>query len=159
MKKVIVGILFVAVVAVLVFLFESGSARQPIKSDIVSIQTHQYSTTTLKIAGQTLNIDLAQTPDEREQGLSGRKSLADGTGMLFVFENSGLYGFWMKDMLFPIDIIWVNEEKNIVHIEKSLTPETYPKVFGQEVVSKYVLEVQSGFSDKNRIKIGDKVDF
>ena len=79
--------------------------------------------------------------------------------MLFIFNSADNYGFWMKDMIFPIDIIWIGENKKIVYIEKNVLPESYPKNFSPNVKAMYVLEVLSGFSEKHNIKIGDEVFF
>ena len=67
--------------------------------------------------------------------------------------------FWMKDMLFPIDIIWINDDLNVVSIDGELSPETYPTTFSPSEPVKYVFEAPSGFSKKNSVKIGDKVKF
>ncbi len=79
--------------------------------------------------------------------------------MFFVFENSGNYNFWMKDMNFPIDILWIDQDYKIIGIKKSIATSTYPETFGSEYYSRYILELSSGFSDKNNIKIGDKIIF
>lgn len=118
----------------------------------------------VKIAGQTIKVDLALTKEEQAQGLSGRthfggKNGGGNVGMLFVFEQPGLYPFWMKDMWFPIDIIWIEEGLKVVYIEKNASPSSYPKTFVSEENSKYVLEVPSGFSEENNLKVGDKVEF
>jgi uncharacterized membrane protein (UPF0127 family) len=119
---------------------------------------------TLKISGVTLNIEVADTEAKREQGLSGKDGLAENEGMLFVFPKEGYYGFWMKDMKFSIDIAWLDKDKKIIHIEKNVSPETYPKVFYATqsdilILSLYVLEIPSGFLGKNNVKIGDFVAF
>ncbi|MEZ0208944.1 MAG: DUF192 domain-containing protein [Candidatus Paceibacterota bacterium] len=106
--------------------------------------------------------EVASTPASRELGLSGRSGLKEGKGMLFVFEHSGRYGFWMKDMNFPIDIIWINEDGVVVHIERGATPESYsdfnpPKTFVNTPDAKYVLEIASGASDTYGIYLGTKV--
>src|SRR3989344_1451545 len=75
-----------------------------------------------------VEIDLADTQEKRTQGLSGRKDIADDYGMLFVFDAPGKYGFWMKDMLIDIDIIWLSRDGSIVHIEHSVSPATYPTI-------------------------------
>ncbi|MBP6060784.1 MAG: DUF192 domain-containing protein [Candidatus Pacebacteria bacterium] len=111
------------------------------------------------IGGETIKVELAETPAERAQGLSGRKNLAGDTGLLFIFEKPGHYPFWMKDMNFPIDIIWISRNNQIVFIEKTATRESYPKNFGGEVESSYVLEVVAGFADKHNLAIGDQVEF
>lgn len=113
----------------------------------------------LKIGSKTLNIEVADTDEERILGLSGRTSLGENDGLLFVFKKEGKYGFWMKDMNFPIDIIWIGKDKKIVHVESNVLPSSYPKVFFPQELSLYVLEVSAGFLNKNNIKIGDFVDF
>lgn len=100
-----------------------------------------------------INLEVADTPAERALGLSGRASLAPDQGMMFVFPNAGQWGIWMKDMKFPLDIIWLDEQKEIVHIEENVLPETYPKVFTPLVPAKYVLEVNAGFVKSQGIKI------
>src|SRR5450759_2107151 len=106
----------------------------------------------VKIAGQNIKVDLALTPAEQEQGLSARTTLAEDSGMLFVFDRPGQYPFWMKDMNFPIDMIWITEDMKVVYIKKDARPELYPETYGSGNDAKYVLEVVSGFSDKNNLK-------
>lgn len=111
------------------------------------------------IAGKTYKVDVAETRYFLERGLSGRESLKSNEGMFFIFQKPDKYGFWMKDMSFPIDIIWFDESLKVVHIEKDVKPETYPKVFTPESNSEYVLEVSSGQVDILNIKIGDRAEF
>ncbi|HEU0085469.1 MAG TPA: DUF192 domain-containing protein [Candidatus Paceibacterota bacterium] len=113
----------------------------------------------IKIGEKILLVDLKNTPSSRAQGLSGRESLSPDEGMLFVFETPGRYPFWMKDMNFSIDIIWLDENLNIVHIKEGATPLSYPATFVSETDGKYVLETVSGFSRKNNIEVGDKLEF
>jgi uncharacterized membrane protein (UPF0127 family) len=116
----------------------------------------------VKIAGQNIKVDLALTPSEQEQGLSGRTELKENTGMLFVFPQPGKYGFWMKDMNFPIDMIWLGEDFRVVYIKKNASPLLYPEVYGpgpNDANAEYVLEVVNGFSDKNNLKVGDSAIF
>lgn len=114
---------------------------------------------TVKIAGQDIKVELALTKEIQEKGLSGRGSLLENTGMLFIFEQPGKYYFWMKDMNFAIDIIWITEDLKVVYIEKNATPKSYPNIFDPKIDAKYVLEVTSGFSEKNNLKEGDTVEF
>ncbi len=93
-------------------------------------------------------IEIADTNVKREQGLSGRTDISDEYGMLFVFPKAERYGFWMKDMHFAIDIIWVSEEGSIVGITENVSPETYPAVFYPPSPVPYVLEVRGGLSEK-----------
>jgi hypothetical protein len=111
------------------------------------------------IAGQRVQVEVARTEAEKNRGLSGRASLEENEGMLFVFENPGIYPFWMKDMNFPIDIIWIAQDLQVVYIQKDAAPESYPASFDPGVDAKYVLEVVSGFSEKNNLKVGDRALF
>ena len=113
----------------------------------------------VKIAGQMVKVDLALTPETQEQGLSGRKSLASDAGMLFVFPKLSINYFWMKDMNFPIDMIWIGEDLKVIYIKKDAQPSSYPDSFGPGVDNRYVLEVLAGFSEKNNLKVGDRVEF
>jgi uncharacterized protein len=96
---------------------------------------------------------------ERIKGLSGKKELKEDEGMFFEFEENGKHGIWMKDMNFPIDIIWFDKNGAIIYVEKAVDPKTYPKVFKPESDAMYVLEVNSGFFDKNNLILGDTIDF
>ena len=113
----------------------------------------------VRIAGQEIKVDLAITPAEQEQGLSGRSALAEDEGMLFVFNQPGKYLFWMKDMNFAIDMIWITEDMSVVYIKKNALPELYPETYGPDTPALYVLEVPAGFSDKHNLKVGDRVLF
>lgn len=113
----------------------------------------------VKIAEQSVRVDLALTDIARTKGLEGRDGLKDNEGMLFIFDKPGQYYFWMKGMNFPIDIIWIGEDMNVVFVEKDARPEGFLETYGPDADTKYVLEVGSGFSDKNNLKIGDKVEF
>src|SRR3989338_7646161 len=112
-----------------------------------------------KINGVEINVELASTPEARAQGLSGRASLGENEGMLFIFEKPGKYDFWMKDMNFPIDIIWLASDLRVVYIKKDARPESYPESFVSNEEAKYVLEVVSGFSDKYNLQIWDRAEF
>lgn len=94
------------------------------------------------------NIEIADTPELRALGLSGRDALPGGEGVLFVFDHPDLWGFWMKDMKFSIDIVWMDENFSIVHVERAVSPLTYPKIFYPTAKARYVLEVNAGESAK-----------
>lgn len=100
---------------------------------------------------------IADTPEERAKGLSNREYLREEDGMLFIFDEEGLYSFWMKDTLIPLDIMWIDEDLKIVHIEKNIRPETYPASYRSPVPARFVLEVNAFFSDTFNIKVGDRV--
>lgn len=113
--------------------------------------------TTVVFKNIAVNVDVSDTEALREKGLSGRVSLPDGAGMLFVYQEDGVYSYWMPDMHFPIDIIWFDENLKIVYIQENATPESYPRVFSPEVPARYVLEVPAGFVQKYEVVLGEKV--
>lgn len=116
-----------------------------------------YDNGVINIGSNSFFVEIADDESTRAKGLSGRETISLNQGMFFVFEQPGNYGFWMKDMLFAIDIIWIDQNFVINHIEKNILPDTYPKIFHPNRESMYVLEILSGSVEKFDIKIGDKV--
>jgi len=108
-------------------------------------------------------VDIAKTPREWSLGLSGRESMNMNEGMLFIFDKKERPRFWMKDMLFPIDIIWIVDgaiiqiEQNVKHPEKD-TPLNELEIYQPFVPVEYVLEVNAGFVKKYQIAVRDPVD-
>jgi uncharacterized membrane protein (UPF0127 family) len=111
----------------------------------------------MTINGHKIEIEIAQTAEERSKGLSGKQSMSDDRGMLFVFETAGIYGFWMKDMHFPLDFIWI-KDGIVVEISKNVPVENDSDltIYKPNQPIDSVLEVNAGWADKNEIKIGDK---
>jgi uncharacterized membrane protein (UPF0127 family) len=112
----------------------------------------------ITIGNSQLNLLIAQTEEERNQGLSGRTSLAQNEAMLFIFDTIGYYGFWMKDMHFAIDMIWLDQNFKVVSIQPNVTPESYPTVYQPTAPALYVLETNAGFAAQHNIQYGDKLD-
>lgn len=104
-----------------------------------------------------VDVILADTYSKRVSGLSGFPDLEENLGMLFVFDNLGHHGIWMKDMNFPIDIIWLDENLKIIDIKNDISPQTYPKIFFPTEMSLFVLEFNAGFVEREEIEIGDSV--
>jgi len=109
------------------------------------------------VDGHRLDIEIADRVLLREKGLSGRTALAEGRGMLFVYGRDGRWGIWMKDMAFPIDVVWADGSGTIVAMKESLSPQTYPTVFYPDVPARYVLEAPAGFAAANRIGAGSRI--
>ena|SRR3989338_1441751 len=106
------------------------------------------------------SIEVADSLDERKIGLSDKNSIEENEGMLFIFQQEEIPGFWMKDMGFPIDIVWIDKNMKITGIEKSLEPCEEGKecpVFYPSRNIMYVLEISSGLSDKYGFEEGDSV--
>ncbi len=101
--------------------------------------------------------EVADTRSSRELGLSGRTGLHINEGMLFIFDVPGKYGFWMKDMLFPIDIVWINQNGIIVKGEENLSPSSYPSTFINDSDASYVLELAAGSIERYGLYLGSKV--
>lgn len=101
-----------------------------------------------------LRIAIADTPESRRLGLSHLPALKEKHGLLFVFPKSDLHGIWMKDMRFPIDIIWFDENLRVVDLYENASPDTYPKTFHPKTPARYVLEVNAGFAEKYDIGAG-----
>ena len=114
----------------------------------------------IKIGNQDLRVQIADEALEMAKGLSGRKSLPADEGMLFIYPDYRRPGVWMKEMQFPLDLIWIKNDK-IVDITTNVpVPTTTPLLhyWPKEPIN-YVLEVNAGFVQTNKIKIGDQVDF
>ena len=105
------------------------------------------------------SVELAVTPEEREKGLMFRQNLDSDKGMLFIFKKEGRYGFWMKNTSIPLDIIWINDNKEVVFINENTQPcrENYCPVIEPTKDAKYVLEINGGLSEKIGLTIESKV--
>jgi len=101
-----------------------------------------------------ISFEIATSTTTQMKGLSGRPSIPDNYAMLFVFPKDGTYGFWMKDMLVPIDMVWVSDNGHVLAVDSSVSPATYPHVFYPPQPVRYVLETQAGFSKKVGWSVG-----
>lgn len=105
----------------------------------------------------TMRFEIVTTAEAQERGLGGRSSIPSNYGMLFVFNTPDRYGFWMKDMLVPIDIIWLTKEGRVVAVDASISPATYPKPFYPPTPVSYVLETRAGFASEKGWGIGSTI--
>ena len=111
--------------------------------------------------GYEVTTELAVTDAERQLGLMFRDKLDPDQGMLLVFEQEDYYSIWMKNMKIPLDILWLDKEKRIVHIERNVPPckeEPCPSYISK-LPSLFVLEIKSGEAERNNIKLYDRLDF
>ena len=107
-----------------------------------------------EFGGVSLKVDYATTTEAKEKGLGGKTSIPDDYGMLFVFPKEGRYGFWMKDMLVPIDIFWLDDKGQVISISSDIATSTYPNVFYPTMPARYVLETAAGFARERSIATG-----
>ena len=152
-KLVIGGVAVVLLLLVTTHLSEETHSKEGVKNSGLRKQV-------LVLNGQEIQAEVAETPEQRIKGLSYRKEpLKKGEGMLFIFEKDDNYRIWMKAMFFSIDILWITYEKQIAHIEHTVSPESYPSAFTSPEPVRYVLELPAGYAQEQGIKIGDTVDW
>lgn len=149
---------FILVCALGFYFFDSGNVGKKGDSEIKQVCIED-------ITG-CFNVSIADSPFKRQIGLMFRDTLAQNEGMFFVFDEPGQYGFWMKNTYFPLDIIWIDENMRVVFIAKNVQPclETEQEdkeceTYSPDRYAKYVLELNSGLSDKFGITVGKKVTF
>jgi len=152
MKKLIVILIIVFIIATIFYLQLIQQTNYKIISNLKQPE--------VVINQQRLYLEIASEPAKQIQGLSNRKILKSDHGMLFVYTDKKIRTFWMKDMNFPLDIIWINDNK-IVGIDKNLPPAgSQPeKTYHSPEAVNYVLEVNAGLADRNQIKDGNLVKF
>lgn len=138
-KFVFFGIIFVAGVVFLANGFFENSRRQK-----------------LIVGGEVFVVEVARSKNEREKGLSGKRELCSDCGMLFEFPKPGKYGFWMKDMNFPLDFVWILDSR-VVYVNKNIAKDFSEVIFPPIEIDK-VLEIPAGMLDKQGIEIGDEVE-
>lgn len=124
----------------------------------LSYNVKSYSASTVCFTQKCFSVELAQTSEEYTRGLMFRDSLDEDKGMLFIFPAERSSNFWMKNMVIPLDVIWINQNLEVVHIE-STTPCTNDpcQVYTSDEKAKYVLEINSGLVENYGIKVGDKI--
>ncbi len=149
-------IIFGCILGAIIVSIGINMATQQHKENNTGVANSGLEENALTVGAAVLQVEIAQTAEQKITGLSHRPSLAEGRGMLFIFDTDDTHGIWMKDMRFPIDIIWIDAAMKVVHIEKSVAPNTYPEVFTSPTPARYVLEVPAGYT-KGRIHIGDTV--
>ena len=161
-KQIILPLLGVAVFIIVVGLFIQKSSSlnllgSKFQTPIANVEK------VITVGDKKVNVQIAKTNEERSKGLSGTKSLKDDSGMLFIFSAKSSPLFWMKDMLIPLDMIWITDGK-IVKIEKNVpvpapnTPDNALKTYSAGQPVDHILEVNAGYSDKNNINVGESVD-
>ena len=119
----------------------------------------------VSIGNVTYIVDLAILPEERQQGLSGREHMPLDVGMLFVFERERQLNFWMKEMHFPLDIIWIDAQCRLVEVAANV-PTPPPNASNADIPrvqspspARYVLELNAGEAARNGLQPGDPVEF
>ena len=155
MRKTIAFVIAVGTLAAAAVFFQQKHTAVPVQFHTVS----SSATTTVLIGNVLYSVAIADTPASRELGLSGRTSLKSHEGMLFIFPEDGQYAFWMKDMRFSIDIVWISSAGEVLYIEKDVSPATYPHAFKPLMRARYVLELPANSSKEYTISPGNMMSF
>ena len=123
-----------------------------------AIDTFVRDEMTILMPKGALQAEVANTEASLELGLSGRETIGENEGMLFIFDSPGRYGFWAKNMKFPFDIVWINQDGIVVDIERKVDPELHSgKIFMNTSEATYVLEMGAGEAEKKGLYLGSKV--
>ncbi len=116
-----------------------------------------YHKEKIRIKSKTITVEIADDDEKRQHGLMFRKSLADNTGMLFVFDYQRSLAFWMKNTLIPLSIGYFDSEKKLIDAQE-MAPlsvvEKEPKTYRSAGLAKYALEMPKGWFAKNKIEVG-----
>lgn len=160
-SHILVGAAFFAGI---IFVVQKISPHTPAPETLSSVRLPAQAVSALpsvKIGAASVAVEIATTSAAVERGLSGRASLGQDQGMLFIFSQPDRWRFWMPDMRFPIDIIWIAGER-VVDIDENVSNRfdpAHPVFFAPSVPVRHVLEVNAGFSRMRGIGIGDPVIF
>ncbi len=146
----------VSVLVLLLVLSIPFFVRKPVEKNDIALPIFSHS---LSLGSQSFDVAIADTEILREQGLSFTESLGEQEGMLFVFETPEVQSFWMKDMNYPLDIIWIDSTKHIVGFNENVSPDSYPQTFSSAIPILYALEVHSGTVKKLGLESGMSVSF
>ncbi|HSW88793.1 MAG TPA: DUF192 domain-containing protein [Candidatus Saccharimonadales bacterium] len=155
---IIIGVLAVLLIGVaLLKYFPSSGFFALFPNSPLNVKTEGTAT----IKNHTFKLFVAKTTQEQHQGLSDRDSLPEDTGMLFIFNTPDYYQFWMRHMKFPLDIIYINNNKIVTVLENVKNPAysiENPPILRPNAPADNVLEINAGLSKKYDIKIGDTID-
>lgn len=165
MKKLYIILCCIGIVLIASIVFSKGkvvsysapTTRTAAVAEAMLPETDPYTHTKISLNSRVFNAFVADSNELRQRGLSGFTGLSKNEAMLFVFEKPSTLGFWMKDMLFSLDMVWLDGDKKVVFIEQNVSPDTYPKVFESGLPAQYVIEFAAGTVKRLGTKKGDVV--
>lgn len=130
--------------------------------EVAGAEVIQLPTKKIKVDNKEIEVELPNTDEAMQRGLSFREKLENDKGMLFDFTKSGIQkpGFWMKDMLFSIDIIWIDKDNTVIAVSDNVPVQSkdsnYTIYYPPSDVT-HVLEVPAGWSKKNNVTVGSNI--
>jgi uncharacterized membrane protein (UPF0127 family) len=146
------------IVALTVVAAGCGSSAKPKPSESAVSCGHYRRDVAVKVHSQTIEAEATVTPAEQRRGLGGRPCIGADQGMLWTYSIPTHPSFWMKDMRFPIDIVWLDSAGRVVWIERNISPSTYPHLFANRgAAALYVLELRAGRAKSLGLKAGTPV--
>ena len=164
-KIVFAAAALLAAVALIIFFaffayrFADFNGKQPFSEQDrlqdISLLFPGYKSAVVVAPNMRISVAVADTDYKKTKGLGGVTNLPENSGMLFVFENSDFHPFWMKGMKIPIDIVWINENYQVVYLEENVKPESYPNVFMPDKKARFVLEISAGSAEKSGLSFGN----
>jgi len=152
-KKIII-LLFIFIALVIYFLF----LKKPTEPQFVKEGEVTFLKNGTKQVVKRIDVEVANNPTERSQGMMYRSQMDDDKGMLFIFDHSDSQSFWMKNTILPLDIMFIDSEGVIDTIYRKTTPYSERSLPSRRKVQ-FVVEVNGGWSDKNGVKESDLIEF
>jgi uncharacterized membrane protein (UPF0127 family) len=160
-RRILVIISLAIVAAVLIFIFMSGKKSNEKPMNAAPMFTKQGELAFQKKDGKsivTIDIEIADDESKREVGMMGRSVMEERQGMLFILQEEQMATFWMRNCVLPLDMIFINKVGEIITICKNTTPFS-DQTYSATELTLFVLEVNSGFTDKYDIKVGDRINW
>jgi len=148
MRNLILGLSVIAIFATLSF--------ASIATDVFDEARNRDRETVLRINGAVFFTDIADSETERREGLSRKEGLPLDHGLLFEFGTNDYHGIWMREMRFPIDVIWFDENFVVVGVKHSFKPDDFPSVAYPDAPARYVLEINAGLAREFNIEVGNQ---
>jgi len=159
--KILAAVLLLCALGVVLYLKTGGPASEkPAPVSQEDSRPEIQGSITFHAAGgdQTIEVEVARSNYEHAKGLMDRTSLPHHQGMLFVFDSMAPRSFWMRNTRISLDIIYIDDKKKIVSIQKNAVPMS-DNSLPSEGPAQYVVEVNAGFTDLYQIKPGDSLTF
>lgn len=148
----------------LIFLFSCGNSKdkreaaaQEKTSEVLKFEGSRLEVQKLKVGAETILVEIAAKPEDREKGLMGRTALPENAGMLFVFEYEHELSFWMRNTELPLSIAFIDKNMKIVDIQKMKPWDD--SSYESKAPAMYALEMNNGWFEKHKVKVGDRASF
>lgn len=152
--RIPIALLSIIIALIIIALISSVFLKNRLESTAVRAIEPEIVTV---VSDEGFEFEIVASSDARFRGLSGRTEIPSNYGMLFVFPEANRYGFWMKDMLVSIDIVWLTSDGTIVGIDAHASPESFPTPFYAPEPVTRVLEVRAGEAEAQGWRVGDRI--